>query len=409
MTTRNVPTRFLAGLLVLAVTPWVSACGGSDGGTAPDRSNVAFLEIDPGAVLVTELGASINVRAVPLDSRGDVATSQETVEWRIEDESVARFETGPNRVVGVAVGETRLVATLGSLTAEVAVEVYLDPNTGPFEAGEVYFGRNDYVEYEVGELPVILSAPHGGVVRPSEIPERTFGVTARDRQTQPLTRVLADEIERRSGKRPHVIISRLDRDRLDPNREIVEAAQGSPFAEQAWREFHGFIQEASADVEAQFTTGLYLDIHGHGHPIDRLELGYLLSSADLRVSDAELADDGRLEKSSLRTLAGSVPISFAELVRGPISLGGLMQARGYRSVPSPADPNPGTDPFFSGGYNTREYGSRDGGGVSGIQIEHHFDGVRDTAENRQAYVEKLAEALEVFLMTHYGYDWTAGN
>jgi hypothetical protein len=287
--------------------------------------------------------------------------------------------------------------------------VYVDPNTGPFEAGETYFGRQNYIEYEVGELPLVISAPHGGYLNPVEMPERTFGVTAQDRRTQELTRALADEIERRSGKRPHVIISLLHRLRLDPNREIVEAAQGDPFAEQAWREFHEFIERASDAVEATFVKGLYLDMHGHGHPIDRIELGYRLSSADLSVPDQFLDTGGRVEKSSVRQLAADVDVSFAELIRGPTSLGGLLQARGYRTVPSPADPDPGGNPYFTGGYNTQRHGSAEGGGISGVQFEHHFPGLRETTETRAAYVVQLVDALEVFLQTYYGYDWTAGG
>jgi len=34
--------------------------------------------------------------------------------------------------------------------------------SGPFVAGQSYFGRNDYVEDVAGNAPVIFSASHGG-------------------------------------------------------------------------------------------------------------------------------------------------------------------------------------------------------------------------------------------------------
>ena len=36
-------------------------------------------------------------------------------------------------------------------------------------------GSDDYVTYMPGELPVILSAPHGGRLKPEHLPNRTVG------------------------------------------------------------------------------------------------------------------------------------------------------------------------------------------------------------------------------------------
>src|SRR5690606_24474217 len=89
------------------------------------------------------------------------------------------------------------------------------------QAGESLFGRNDYVEYIVGDLPLILTSGHGGALRPDEIATRTWGVTGADTNTRQLTLAIADEINARTGRYPHVIISHLHRSKLDPNREIV--------------------------------------------------------------------------------------------------------------------------------------------------------------------------------------------
>ena len=155
-------------------------------------------------------------------------------------------------------------------------------------------------------------------------------------------------------------------------------------------------------VTRDFGSGLYLDIHGHGHEIDRIELGYLLSRDDLSDSNAALSVQGLVDKSSVRALAGAVAITFADLIRGPTSLGTLLQDAGIRTVPSASDPDPGGAPYFTGGYNTARHGSRDGGTVSGIQIEHHFPGLRDTEQNREAYAAILAEAVVTYLEVHFG-------
>ena len=96
---------------------------------------------------------------------------------------------------------------------------------GPYSPDSIYYGRESYVEYHAGNLPIILSAPHGGWKVPDEIPDRTYGTTVTDANTYQLTKVLMDSITARFGAKPHVILSQLKRIKLDPNRDSVEAAQ----------------------------------------------------------------------------------------------------------------------------------------------------------------------------------------
>ena len=267
--------------------------------------------------------------------------------------------------------------------------------------GQSYFGRNGYIEYIAGDCPIILSAPHGGAETPDEIPDRTWGTTVTDRNTKELAVALRDQVYSLTGHYPHVIICNLKRTKLDANRDIDEAAQGNQWAEQAWYEYHDFIEHAKAAVVDRYGTGNYIDLHGHGddHP-DWLELGYLLSASELTKIDAEI---GLFKnESSIRTLADFTDASFAELLRGDSSFGGLMEAQGYDVVPSPTDPNPGDNSYFSAGYNTDRHGSDDGGPISGFQLEAHYTGFRDTDENRQAAARAMAESLDVYLETHYG-------
>ncbi len=278
----------------------------------------------------------------------------------------------------------------------------------PPEAGLSYVGREGYVEYLAGDLPIVLSAPHGGDVEPTEIPDRTWGTMARDRNTSELALVIRSEIREQTGLYPHVILSHLHRVKLDPNREIGEAAQGNPHAERAWYEFHSFIEAAEASVSRTFGDGFYVDLHGHAHEIPRIELGYLLSAEDLDLSDDQLGLPGVSARSSLRALANTTTESFAELLRGETSLGGLLDTRGFPCVPGPRDPGPGSNPYFTGGYNTIRHGSRDGGSISGVQLEANFPGVRDTPENRAGFARALTEVLDIFFEVHFERDLEAG-
>ena len=184
----------------------------------------------------------------------------------------------------------------------------------------------------------------------------------------------------------------------------MEAAQGNPYAELAWEEFQGFIDIATGEVARRYGSGFYIDLHGHGHPIARAELGYLLSAGQLNGTDDTLDQGNTFQLSSIRALSVASPLPFSKLLRGERSLGAYLVARGVRSVPSPAEPGPGDDPYFTGGYNTARHGSQTAGRtVSGVQIELPFPGIRDTEPNRQAFGRALAGALETYMLDHFGF------
>jgi len=269
-----------------------------------------------------------------------------------------------------------------------------------YRPGNAYFGRNRYVEYLAGDMPFVLSAPHGGREKPEELPDREQGTFAFDTNTQELARAIAEELQTRTGHWPHVIICRVHRRKVDCNREIGEGAAGNPLTEQAWREFQAFIDSAQATVVKQQGRGLYIDLHGHGHAEQRLELGYLHSADQLALSDAELSAPPYATDSSLRAIAARDTVPYAELVRGEKSFGALMEKRGFASAPSPSNPHP-KPPFFRGGYNTARHG-RDAAPLAGFQIESNSRGVRDTPENRKKFAAAIADALAEYLPTHVG-------
>jgi hypothetical protein len=281
---------------------------------------------------------------------------------------------------------------------------------GPFTAGVSYFGRSQYVEYVAGNLPLIVSAPHGGSLLPEEIPDRLAGrcggeaTTVQDTNTAELAREIAAAFFRVTGRYPHLVINRLHRRKLDANRAILEAACEVEAAQTAFREFHAYIDSARTRVLADFGRGWYTDLHGHGHAIPRLELGYRVSGAELRLPDAELSVSSPYEtRSTLRTFSQQSPLSFAELLRGPTSLGALLHEEGFRAVPSPAEPAPlsGED-YFSGGHNVGAWGCGDGGSLCGVQIEAHFEGVRDTPASRAAFASAIVRAYTAFLRQNFG-------
>jgi hypothetical protein len=257
------------------------------------------------------------------------------------------------------------------------------------------FGQHHYIEYLPGDLPVVISVPHGGALAPATIPDRGAGTTVTDSNTVDLGRALAAAFVSQSGRAPHLILVDLRRTKLDANREVVEGAAGNPDAVRAWTEYHSFIEQAMTLVRQRAGTGLYMDPHGHGHAEPRLELGYLLSAATLDGTDLQL--NAAAPGSSLRLIAQSSPLPFSALLRGPTSLGGLLEP-GVPSVPSPSIPSPGMSDYFSGGYSTSRHTTT----LPGLQIESHYVGIRDTENNRTAFAGKLARALALFAQIHLG-------
>ena len=175
---------------------------------------------------------------------------------------------------------------------------------------------------------------------------------------------------------------------------------------QAWYDWNGFIDDAKDSLSTRWGRGLYIDLHGHGHAIQRLELGYLLTSAELGLTDEQLVAQNLAAESSIRALALSATSDFAEILRGPESLGALLVERGYASVPTPWALDPGGAAYFSGGFNTLRHGSRNGGTVSAIQIECYYTGVRTNDTTRAAFASALVSALRAYFEAHYGFTYT---
>ena len=106
---------------------------------------------------------------------------------------------------------------------------------------------NEYIEYIPGNLPIIISAPHGGVKQSgstvggvfypdndSSLPDRSCGTNERDDNTDILIRRIQDEIFAQTGCYAHVVINNLHRSKLDPNREINEATCGDSDSQFYW-------------------------------------------------------------------------------------------------------------------------------------------------------------------------------
>ena len=272
--------------------------------------------------------------------------------------------------------------------------------------GQIYYDSTGYIEYRAGNLPIILSSPHGGDLQPSSIPDRNCSgcVYLKDSWTKEITEGLYNKIISETGCYPHVIINLLHRKKFDANRDIIDAADGNPTVEIAWQTYHNFIDSAKNQIVEDYGRGLFLDMHGHAHTIQRIELGYLLSKNELQLTETTLNTNTYIEESSIRALVEQniQNFSHSELLRGQYSFGTIMDDKGFPCVPSSSDPFPlGSEPYFSGGYNTQRHGSRDNNGeIDGIQIEMN-QSIRFDSIMREMLVDSLNSSINEYVDYHY--------
>jgi N-formylglutamate amidohydrolase len=267
------------------------------------------------------------------------------------------------------------------------------------------FDAQEYVEFASGNIPLILSVPHGGELKPGEIVNRTCNdaVNVMDEFTIELAKAIMAEFAK-TGMRPYLIINKIHRSKMDANRNRADAACGDKNAEAVWDLFHGEIENSMATVNTKFQKGLFIDLHGHGNPKQRVELGYLLFDDELALSDTRLNSPELVKVSSIQNLVkdNTAGALHTDLLKGENAFGSLLDQAGFASVPSALDPVPlSSDNYFSGGHNTATYSSYKGGAIDGIQVECNRIGLRETAANRQAFAVAFVKATKAYLETHY--------
>ena len=272
---------------------------------------------------------------------------------------------------------------------------------------QIIYGNNQYIEYHVGNLPIVISVPHGGKTTPANIPDRICNnaVTVTDAYTIELAQQIDSSFLAATGCHPHLIYCNLKRSKLDCNRNREDGACGNAEAETSWNEFHDFIDAAQETAQHQFDgKALYIDLHGHGHTIQRLELGYLLYGDELAKPDSILNTNQYIDYSSIQNLVSNNINSFShtELLRGKYAFGTLMGNAGYPSVPSVQIPFPqaGED-YFSGGYNCANHTSYAiNNSVNGFQLECNYTNVRDSDAHRKLFADSLVSVIIHYLAVH---------
>lgn len=243
---------------------------------------------------------------------------------------------------------------------------------------------NRLIEYIPGTIPVVISAPHGGKLSGSGLPNRSCGTTEEDNNTDILIQEIQRQCYAQMGGYPHIIINNLQRLKLDPNRIESVATCGNAVTVPYFTAYNDFIDDAVATIMADYGKGLYIDLHGQSHTPKRIDVGYNISTSTLDAGTLSNAIDystiESLKNDNLQNL------TLDQLVRGSDSFGQLMQTTGgveyntfsgglyqqcgrslgYRAVPSNYnsggcdDTTPNGSAYFAGNYYSNvRHGSGD--------------------------------------------------
>ena len=263
-------------------------------------------------------------------------------------------------------------------------------------AGEKYVSGTGLIEYTMGDVPLVLTASHGGALEPAEIPVRTSSNMSRDVGTNELVQAMSDHM-RAHGSVPYSIVVNLHRNRMDADVAYIDATQANRLAEMVWREFHGLMAATRQYIQTRHERGLLVDVHGHAAPV--VELGYLLSSAELLQTDQALNDPFFVNRTSIRALAQDNQSTLSYILRGGGSLGAMLAQAGVATSPSPAQPVPGAG-YVAGGAVVSAYGSRTSGHLSAVYLQVP-PALRTDAPARDAFAEVLVESLNGYFQSFY--------
>ncbi|CAJ0639893.1 12030_t:CDS:2 [Entrophospora sp. SA101] len=253
-------------------------------------------------------------------------------------------------------------------------------------------------------------------------------VKSNDINTQEIGRALSDLISKRfKGLKPYLLVNHLGRSKIDVNRpmnegtEVVKGVKNQDFIDYTkkninagvdvnytnginegfnqtfesetqivWNDYHTFMKSAVEEIEERFNYGIVIDLHGHGHPENYIELGYVLSSEILSLPTNELNSDQSIpSRSSIRALYTRMQsaLNFVDLLLGETtSFGGILQSYGYGTIPSYAHPYPKqNERYFHGGYIVQKYGSRHG----------------EQVETRETFTKTLSNTVSWLLKEYY--------
>lgn len=298
------------------------------------------------------------------------------------------------------------------------------------------------VTWTVGNCNLVISVPHGGtlgsdtspagnlVCESGHILETRKGTMAHPIKTyarDAATDVIASDMKNilsKDGLIPHIVECHVHRSKVECNRDMSEIAVQHLGKEGEFIHsvYHGWISEA---IEMGKTSGavpgvLLVDLHGHGHTHDYIELGFRLKaellneisnekveSRDWRSIVTSSAKHDFTMRHLLKRRFGTNNESVKEALIGDASFSGCISRQlakldilsDVQCLPSMQRPYPGRLGYYTGGHTVRQHCKAKR--VDSVQVELPISVRTQTDEKREAATLALARGIQDFHKLHY--------
>jgi len=246
---------------------------------------------------------------------------------------------------------------------------------------------SDLVLVQAGNLPIILTAPHGGDKSIPGVSNRTSGVVTTDSRTYELATAISQRLTELLGAKPYLVAAKFQRKYLDVNRAPEEAFQDDK-ARLVYEVYHGQIRAFVDDIRKKFPQGaLLIDVHGQAKATNTIFRGTRNGVTVMRM----------VEQHGVESLTGTNSVL------------GRLQLAGYDIFPPNTPPGkPAEDRSFNGGFTVGTYGSSHTNGIDALQCEFGT-ALRLNEAHRARLANDVAEAVAAYYRAYLAPPATQGT
>lgn len=134
---------------------------------------------------------------------------------------------------------------------------------------------NRFFEINQGNVPIILSCPHGGYKKPSEIPDKLKGVQIADKNKFFISKQIIKVLKDLYNVEPFFILSKIHRCKIDfnrPPRSFSAFNHSSIEAKMIHQYYHDIIEKFYNNCIETYDRCLFIDLHGFTKPKKDLEV-----------------------------------------------------------------------------------------------------------------------------------------